>query len=65
LYNNGYGQGVGKKLLSAVLDLADNEAAISLYKKHGFTIEGEAQDYAFRNGKFVNAYYMSRLNKPS
>ena len=72
------GKGVGTKLLSAVIDLADNwlnlrriqitvytdnEAAIGLYKKHGFTIEGEAQDYAFREGQWANAYYMSRMNR--
>lgn len=74
------GKGVGTKLLSAVTDLADNwlnlrrieitvytdnEAAIKLYKNHGFTIEGEAQDYAFREGKWANAYYLSRINKNS
>ncbi|MGZ9712560.1 GNAT family N-acetyltransferase [Glaciimonas sp. GNP009] len=70
------GQGVGSKLLAAALDLADNwlnisrieltvfidnDAAIALYKKHGFVIEGEAAKYAFRNGEYMNAYHMARL----
>ena len=70
------GQGVGAALFSAVLDLADNwlnlkrieltvytdnEAAIALYKKKGFMIEGEFHAYAFRDGQFVNAYSMARV----
>ncbi|MCW7551624.1 GNAT family N-acetyltransferase [Endozoicomonas gorgoniicola] len=69
-------QGVGSKLLSEITNLADNwlnlrrieitvftdnEAAICLYKKHGFTIEGESPDYAFRNGKYVSVYHMGRV----
>ena len=71
-----HGQGVGSKLLSSVLDLADNwlnikrielvvytdnEPAINLYKKYGFVVEGESENYAFRNGKFVNAFHMARV----
>lgn len=70
------GQGVGSKLLSAVLDLAinwmaatrvelevyaDNEAGIALYKKHGFEIEGKSTAFAFRDGKFVDVYHMAKL----
>jgi len=40
----------------------DNEKAISLYKKHGFVIEGEAVDSSFREGRFINTYYMARIN---
>ncbi|WP_064607668.1 GNAT family N-acetyltransferase [Photobacterium sp. J15] len=71
------GKGIGSKLLSAMLDMADNwlnvrrieltvytdnHAAIALYEKHGFAIEGEAMDYAFRNGEYVNTYYMARMS---
>jgi L-phenylalanine/L-methionine N-acetyltransferase len=71
-----HGQGIGSRLLSSAIDLAenwlnisrveltvyvDNEAAIALYKKHGFKIEGELIDYAFRNGKYINAYHMARI----
>ena len=70
------GKGVGSKLLSAVIDLAenwlniqrleltvytDNEAAIALYKKHGFNVEGESSKFAFRDGEFVSVYHMARV----
>ncbi len=73
------GKGVGGNLLSAAVDLSDNwlnlvrleltvftdnEAAISLYKRHGFVIEGEFSFYAFRNGEYVSAYQMARINAP-
>ncbi|OEF30213.1 GNAT family N-acetyltransferase [Vibrio rumoiensis] len=72
------GQGVGGALLSTMIDLCDswlnikrieltvyvdNDSAIALYKKFGFQIEGELQNYAFRNGEYVNAYQMARLNR--
>ncbi len=71
------GQGVGSALLSALVKLCDqwlnlrrleltvytdNEPAIALYKKFGFEIEGECVDFAFRDGKFVNAFSMARIN---
>ncbi len=70
------GKGVGNKLLEAVIDLADNwlnlkrielsvftenNAAVHLYKKHGFTIEGESPAYAFRNGDYASVYHMGRV----
>ncbi len=69
-------QGVGSALLSTALDLCDNwlniqrielelytdnDAALALYQKHGFVIEGEHKDYAFRNGSYVDTYSMARL----
>ena len=69
-------KGIGYQLLTAIIDLADNwlairrielevytdnHAAIALYEKAGFVIEGTAKDYAFRDGKYVNAYLMARL----
>jgi putative acetyltransferase len=71
-----HGQGVGSKLLGSAIDLAenwlnisrieltvfvDNDRAIALYKNNGFKIEGELVDYAFRNGRYVNAYQMARV----
>ncbi len=70
------GLGVGSALLSTVVDLADNwlnlkrieltvyvdnQAAIHLYKKFGFEIEGESAAFAFRNGEYVNVYHMARV----
>ncbi|MFA9486070.1 MULTISPECIES: GNAT family N-acetyltransferase [unclassified Moraxella] len=69
-------QGIGSQLMQTVIDLADNwlnlkrmeltvytdnEKAIALYQKFGFVIEGEHQAFAFKNGKFVNAYAMARM----
>ncbi|EGR4672254.1 GNAT family N-acetyltransferase [Vibrio parahaemolyticus] len=74
-----HGLGVGNKLIETITELADNwlnvrriqlevnadnEAAIGLYKKHGFEIEGEAIDASFRDGEFINTYYMARI-RPS
>jgi putative acetyltransferase len=70
------GRGVGTALMKAALDLADNwlqftrieltvytdnVAALALYKKFGFEIEGTHKQYAFRNGVYVDAYAMARL----
>ncbi len=70
------GKGVGSALLATAIDLADNwlnlqrieitvytdnKPAIALYQKFGFVIEGEAVDFAYRNGEYVNAYYMARI----
>ena len=40
---------------------ADNAPAITVYKKFGFHIEGTGKNYAFRNGEYVDAYYMARV----
>lgn len=68
--------GVGSKLIETVLDLADNwlnvkrvqievnadnQQAISCYKKFGFEVEGEAKCASFRDGKFINTLYMARI----
>lgn len=73
------GKGVGTALMQATLDLADkwvnlsrlelevytdNEPAIKLYQKFGFAIEGTGIDFAFRDGQFVDVYFMARLREP-
>ena len=69
------GRGVGTALMAAAIDLADNwlnytrleltvytdnAAALALYRKFGFEIEGTLQNYAFRGGRFIDAYTMAR-----
>jgi L-phenylalanine/L-methionine N-acetyltransferase len=70
------GQGIGSALMEAAVDLADNglnilrielevytdnEAALRLYKKFGFAIEGTLVRNTFRAGQYVDAYVMARL----
>lgn len=39
----------------------DNEPAIALYKKHGFTVEGTHKKFAYRDGEYVDALSMAAL----
>ena len=69
------GRGIGSVLLEASIEWArqagahkialevwpHNDAAIALYEKFGFEIEGTHRRYAFRNGEYVDAYSMARL----
>lgn len=70
------GSGIGSELMAAVLDLTDNwmnvkrvelevyaanDAAVALYKKFGFEVEGTLRQYAFRDGQYVDALAMARL----
>ena len=70
------GRGVGTALMRAALDLAenwlnlsrvelevyaDNAAGIALYEKLGFEREGTHRRYAFRDGKYVDAYSVARI----
>jgi L-phenylalanine/L-methionine N-acetyltransferase len=72
------GKGVGSALMQAMIDLADkwlnlsrlelevytdNEAAIHLYKKFGFVIEGTHYQFAYRDGQFIDIHAMARLRK--
>jgi L-phenylalanine/L-methionine N-acetyltransferase len=43
----------------------DNAAAVALYKKFGFEIEGTRRRYAFRNGEYADAYSMARIKQPN
>ena len=73
------GRGIGRRLLEACIDLAenwlgltrieldvftDNAAAIALYESCGFVHEGVARQYALRDGVLIDAYFMARL-KPA
>ncbi len=70
------GKGAGSALMQAGVDLADkwlnlfrlelevytdNEAAIRLYEKFGFVVEGTLVRFAYRDGQYVDAYTMARL----
>lgn len=70
------GMGIGKKLMEAVIDLADNwlmlkrlelevfvdnEKAIALYKQMGFEKEGIRRKAAIRNGIYADELIMSRI----
>jgi putative acetyltransferase len=72
-----HGRGVGTALMNAAIELADgwlnyqrleltvdtdNLAALALYRKFGFTIEGTCRAYAFRDGQYVDSYAMSRMH---
>ena len=65
-----HGKGVGDALMRAVVDLADdwlgyrrleltvytdNAAALALYRKFGFEVEGTLREYAYRDGRYVDA----------
>ena len=71
-----HGQGIARKLLHAVLDVADNwlglkrvglyvcvdnQRAIELYQSAGFEVEGRLQADNFRNGGYADVLVMSRL----
>ena len=70
-------QGVGSALMQALCDYADgwanvlrlelgvftdNVAAIALYRKFGFVIEGTQRAYALRDGRYVDSHMMARLH---
>jgi putative acetyltransferase len=72
-----WGVGIGSRLMAAVLDLADNwlnlhrvelevhtdnPAAVHLYEKFGFEIEGTKRFHTFGDGRWTDTYLMSRLN---
>jgi len=72
-------KGVGTALINAAIDMADNwlnlkrleldvwtdnKAAIALYKKAGFAIEGTHRCRAFRDGQYIDAYSMARIREP-
>ena len=70
------GKGVGRRLMAAVTDLADNwlqlrrlqlvgwthnEHALRLYEGYGFVREGVMPEYAFFKGGYVDGQMMGRL----
>lgn len=76
IHRDWQGQGVGSQLMQAALDLADNWlnltrlelevwtdnlAAIALYTKYGFLVEGTHKKVAFRAGRYVDTHTMARV----
>ena len=70
------GKGLGKELMRAIVDLADNwlnltrlelevyadnEAAIRLYERFGFEVEGRLRQHALRDGQLVDSIVMGRI----
>jgi putative acetyltransferase len=70
------GRGVGAALMRAAIDLADNwlnlvrlellviagnDAAIGLYRRSGFEIEGTLRGFGFQAGRYVDVHMMARL----
>ena len=70
------GQGIGKMLLLAVIDLADNwlnlvrlevnvytdnERAVNLFKRFDFEVEGRKRCGVFRRGSYIDSYVMGRV----
>lgn len=77
VHDEWHGRGIGSALLRDAVALADNwlnvwrfeltvytdnAAAVHLYQKFSFVIEGTHRGYALRDGTFVDAYAMARLN---
>ncbi len=71
-----HGKGIGSALMAFALNLADkwlnlqrlevsvlsdNPRAIGLLTKYGFAIEGESQAFAYRNGRYADAYHLARI----
>lgn len=71
-------QGIGSKLMEAMLDLAenwlnlkrieltvytDNAPAIHLYEKYGFAIEGTMRKYALRDSQYVDVHAMAKISE--
>ncbi len=76
VHDDRHGRGIGTALLAALVDAADNwlglrrleltvypdnEPAIRLYRRFGFEAEGTHRDFAFRNGRYVDALAMARI----
>jgi putative acetyltransferase len=73
-----WGQGIGSQLMAAILDLADkwlnlkrvelevntdNPAAVHLYEKFGFVIEGTKRRHTYGGGRWADSHFMARIRE--
>ncbi|MCC6605957.1 MAG: GNAT family N-acetyltransferase [Anaerolineae bacterium] len=71
-----WGRGIGRQLMAAITDLADNwlnikrlelevnvdnPAGVRLYEKFGFVIEGTKHWHAFGDGRLADSHFMGRI----
>lgn len=71
------GRGIGRKLLAAAIEWADNwgqvlrielhvhadnERAKALYESLGFVQEGRHKGYSLKNGRYVDSFSMARVH---
>ena len=74
------GRGVGKALMAALVDLADNwlalhrielnvyadnERAIAFYERFGFVSEGRMRKHCIRDGDLIDSLLMARYVEPA
>ncbi|MEM7442242.1 MAG: GNAT family N-acetyltransferase [Pseudomonadota bacterium] len=72
------GKGVARTLMQEMIDLAENwlgltrlslivwtsnQRAIDIYERFGFVVEGTMRNYAFRDGEYIDAQLMARINR--
>lgn len=78
VHSDYWGQGVGSRLMEAILDIADNwlnlkrveldvnvdnPAAVHLYKKFGFDVEGTKRFHMYADGRWTDSYFMARIRE--
>ena len=80
VHDDWFGHGIGTLLLGALIDVADkwlglrrlelkvfadNAAAIGLYQKAGFIVEGTMRGDSLRDGILVDSHAMARIVPPA
>lgn len=76
VHPNYWGMGIGSKLMTQLMDIADNwlnlqrvelevntdnPPAVALYRKFGFAIEGTHKLHAYGDGRMADSYFMARI----